>query len=575
MKKKTFHISSVTNNSRFLVASMAVSSALILSRPILPAIAYAVDANKYSWMKQEIGYTGGETVNKAAISSSGSHQIVSSVESSILDEQYPLYISTNYGTNWQNVAETADPGVSNFWASVDISNDGQTMVAVSLYASELEGGEEVPGKVLMSKNAGASWTNITPLSMQGSENNVVVSGDGSTIAVLDRGGIYISDTEVIDWETPIIDPDNGLDNAYLELWSISISDNGDKLLVNDWGSGAQFEDFYLSDDGGVNWSGLDVPDVEDLFYATSTVSADGSSIAVAGMTFEGGENDHVFTYSTDGAEWTDVTPENEAASIWSSIDMSDDGETLAVLGVDFFGGEDYAMYSSQDAGAQWSKEQADENVENEKGSIFDFFLGNDFDLSSDGSRAIVARTGGIYTGVIKNTPANLTDAEGGKPITITTPSGTTITCSSALKESAQVAQDGAYDYPLGLVNFCFDTNAQENQVSLTFVTDLKPNEAVARKYNPTTQTYFDIPGAVISETTLEGQHALMVSYTITDNGQLDLDPTSGKIIDPVGLATLSNQLANTGDNANLLAVIAFITTIGSAVVLQRRRYSRN
>jgi photosystem II stability/assembly factor-like uncharacterized protein len=579
MKKKTFHISSVTNNSRFLVASMAVSSALILSRPVLPAIAYAVEANKYSWTKQEIGYTGGETLNSAAISASGSHQIVSSVESAFSppNEQHPLYVSTNYGTSWQNVAQTADPAVSNMWSSVDISNDGQVMVAVSRAGFELDGGEEIPAKVVLSHNAGASWTNITPDGLQGGENKVVVSGDGSTVAVTGGFNLYISDDEGASWETPVIDADNGLNDNYLEIWSVSMSDDADKLLVSNMGSGAEFEDFYLSEDGGANWAGIDTLPETNLVYPTIAVSADGNTIAVAGITFEGGENDYVFTSTTDGAIWTDVTPEDDAFNLWSSIDMSDDGKTFALLGVEYLGGEHYSMYSSQDAGAHWTKEQADENTDNEIGSLYtDFILGDiSFDLSSDGSRAIVARSGGVYTGVIKSTSASLTDAEGGKPITITTPSGTTITCSSALKESAQVAQDGAYDYPLGLVNFCFDTNAQENQVSLTFVTDLKPNEAVARKYNPTTQTYFDIPGAVITETTLEGQHALMVTYTITDNGQLDLDPTSGKIIDPVGLATLSNQLANTGDNANLLAVIAFITTIGSAVVLQRRRYSRN
>lgn len=569
----------MTNNSRFLVASMAVSSALILSRPVLPAIAYAVEANKYSWTKQEIGYTGGETLNSAAISASGSHQIVSSVESAFSppNEQHPLYVSTNYGTSWQNVAQAADPAVSNIWSSVDISNDGQTMVAVSRAGFELDGGEEIPPKVVLSHNAGASWTSITPNGLQGGENEVVVSGDGSTVAVTASGVLYTSDDEGLNWENPVIDADNGLNNSYLQIWSVSMSDDGDKLLVGNMGSGAEFEDLYLSEDGGASWAGIDTLPETNLVYPTVAVSADGNTIAVAGIDFEGGENDYVFTSTTDGAIWTDVTPEDDAFNLWSSIDMSDDGKTFALLGVEYLGGEHYSMYSSQDAGAHWTKEQADENTDNEIGSLYtDFILGDiSFDLSSDGSRAIVARSGGVYTGVIKSTSASLTDAEGGKPITITTPSGTTITCSSALKESAQVAQDGAYDYPLGLVNFCFDTNAQENQVSLTFVTDLKPNEAVARKYNPTTQTYFDIPGAVISETTLEGQHALMVSYTITDNGQLDLDPTSGKIIDPVGLATLSNQLASTGDNANLLAVIAFITTIGSAVVLQRRRYSRN
>lgn len=577
MKKKSFHISDVTNNSRFLVASMAVSSALILSRPVLPAIAYAVEANKYNWTKQEIGYTGGETLNSAAISASGSHQIVSSVESAFSppNEQHPLYVSTNYGTSWQNVAQAADPAVSNIWSSVDISNDGQTMVAVSRAGFELDGGEEIPAKVVLSRNAGASWTNITPDGLQGGENKVVVSGDGSTVAVTGGFNLYISDDEGASWETPVIDADNGLNDNYLEIWSVSMSDDADKLLVSNMGSGAEFEDFYLSEDGGANWAGIDTLPETNLLYPTIAVSADGNTIAVAGITFEGGENDYVFTSNTDGATWTDVTPEDDAFNLWSSIDMSDDGKTFALLGVEYLGGEHYSMYSSQDAGAHWTKEQADENIDNEIGSVyFDFLLGDiGFDLSGDGSRAIVARSGGVYTGVIKNASASLTDAEGGKPIAITTPNGTTITCSSALKESAQIAQDSAYDYPLGLVNFCFDTNAQENQVSLTFVTDLKPNQVVARKYNPITQTYFDIPGAVISKTTLEGQHALMVSYTITDNGQLDLDPTSGKIIDPVGIATLSAQLAETGDNANLLAVIAFITTIGSAVVLQRRRYT--
>ncbi len=571
MKKKPFHISDVTNNSRFLVASMAVSSALILSRPILPAIAYAVDANKYTWTKQELNLIGGESFNYVALSATGKYQITSSMHPSA-NQQTKLSVSHDFGASWQSVAEGVAPTVYDQWSSVDVSNDGQTMVAISRggFDTEAEEGEQsVPGKIIISHDAGTNWSDITPESLQGGENKVLVSDDGSTIVATGGVQLFISDDGGTNWETPeIVQIDDEFDD--FRVWSVSMSDDGDKLLISNIGSGSEFARFYLSEDGGGNWSGIDTPGEEPLFYGQTALSADGSKMIVAGSNFEGGENDYVYTSSDDGETWTDITPDDVDWNIWSSVDMSDSGDKIAMLGYRY-GGENTTMYTSADAGNSWALESTDDS---NNGSIYDYLFSS-VDLNSSGTRAIVGRTGGIYTGVLKNTPASLAGAEGGKQISITTPDGTVITCSTALKESAQTTQDGTYDYPLGLVHFCFDTDTQENQVSLTFVTDLKPNQVVARKYNSTTQTYFDIPSAVISETTLEGQHALMVSYTITDNGQLDLDPTSGKIIDPVGLATLSAQLAETGDNANLLAVIAFITTIGSAVVLGRRRYSQN
>ncbi len=242
----------------------------------------------------------------------------------------------------------------------------------------------------------------------------------------------------------------------------------------------------------------------------------------------------------------------------------------ALLGVAYepaTGGEDVSMYVSDNSGAKWKSENVDAG---NKGSLYDFYGHSNVDLNSDGSRAIVARVGGVYTG-IERPSVNLTDAEGGKTITITTPDGTTITCSSAVKESAQAEQDSSYSYPLGLVNFCFDTESEDNEVSLTFVTDLKPNEVKARKYNSTNQTYFDIPNATITQTTYQNQPALALTYTITDNGQLDLDPVTGSVKDPVGLAVVG-ELANTGQSqAALVLLVALLTAPTLALIIQRRR----
>ena len=142
--------------------------------------------------------------------------------------------------------------------------------------------------------------------------------------------------------------------------------------------------------------------------------------------------------------------------------------------------------------------------------------------------------------------ATLTNPETGKTILLTTPGTTSITCASTIKESGLTKQDAAYDYPLGLVNFCFTTEQIKNQVRLTFETDLKPNQVTARKYNTVMNTYTNIPEATITETTIDGKHALQVEYSIDDNSLLDLDPDNGEIADPMGLGVNIVGAPNTG-----------------------------
>ncbi len=171
--------------------------------------------------------------------------------------------------------------------------------------------------------------------------------------------------------------------------------------------------------------------------------------------------------------------------------------------------------------------------------------------------------------------ATLQNPETGASISLTTPIGTQLTCSTTLKESAATTQDASYSYPLGLVDFCFDTETTNNQVTLTFITDLTPAQVTARKYNPITASYTDVPGATITETTLNNQHALQLTYTIVDNGPLDLDPLTGQIKDPVGLAVVAGQsgggLAATGESVAYGLMLA-LTAIGLGMVILRRYF---
>ncbi|MCZ2443163.1 MAG: hypothetical protein LC101_05245, partial [Flavobacteriales bacterium] len=118
-------------------------------------------------------------------------------------------------------------------------------------------------------------------------------------------------------------------------------------------------------------------------------------------------------------------------------------------------------------------------------------------------------------------------------------------------------------YPLGLVNFTFNTTQTDNLVTLTFITDLKPNQVKPRKYNPDTKAYTDITNYTLTETTINGQHALVLTYTITDNGDLDTNKTTGVISDPVGLAMTNSsydQLA-TGKMLSLIAATGIVMVI--------------
>lgn len=180
---------------------------------------------------------------------------------------------------------------------------------------------------------------------------------------------------------------------------------------------------------------------------------------------------------------------------------------------------------------------------------------------------------------VSNTFTNQPISGASANITLDTPWYTAITCANAVTEASLTTQDSGKAYPLGLVNFCLTVPSGSSiPVSLTFVTDLTTSQVTARKYNSNTHTYSDIAGATITDTTVSGQHALKLSYTVTDGGSLDMDGTAnGAIVDPVGLAiadtsSATSALASTGDNTQLIFVAAgvFLATGISIGLISRK-----
>lgn len=527
------------NQRTFLLANLTLVAILAATQPSMLAKVHAA-ANTYEWTKQvDLDLLGGYYTS-AASSADGRHLLIGSTQGGEGSaEASPLYRSSDYGATWQNVTENADPNIRNYWTSVDVSNDGSIMVAASDRTSDsadVTGNN--PGKIFVSQDGGDNWENISPDTTE-DWVSIAVSGDSSRIVAVaadDQDNVYISDDIGDTWQTSPINED---------LWhweSISISDDGDKILVGGENNSTAAALVEISEDGGDTWDSVSPNTSATSDILRTSMSANGDKIVVTNKGWNSGNIDNVYVSSNNGASWDDITPNDAENNVWSGVALSGDSSKLAVVD------DNNNMYVSNDVGENWTEEDPGQ-------AGGDSNTWRSVDFSDDGLLAIAVSSENAYV-TQRITPTSQTvtldDAEGGKTITITTPEGTIISCHSAVKESALTVKDGAYSYPLGLVDFCFSGAEASNQVSILFVTNLKPNEVTVRKYNPSNQSYATITDANVSQTTYEGNAALLVTYNIVDNGPLDTDPDTGEVADPVGLGIKELSSPNTGKQKHWL-----------------------
>jgi uncharacterized repeat protein (TIGR01451 family) len=139
--------------------------------------------------------------------------------------------------------------------------------------------------------------------------------------------------------------------------------------------------------------------------------------------------------------------------------------------------------------------------------------------------------------------------------------------------------DSSYNYPAGMMNFSITCDAPGDTatVSQYYFGDYDAAQFVARKYNPGTNSYTTIPGAVITNVTVGGQNALKITYDIADGGPLDADGSAnGTIVDPAGPAikdpdpAAAGTLSDTGVNVLLAASLAGALMLAAVRVYRRQ-----
>lgn len=145
---------------------------------------------------------------------------------------------------------------------------------------------------------------------------------------------------------------------------------------------------------------------------------------------------------------------------------------------------------------------------------------------------------------LQHNVASFTSPVNSKKVVVQLSDTCDITQASAMAEST-TSGDAGYTYAGGLVSFDADCTSSGTEVVL-YQYGVSADDIVVRKFNPGEGRYFTIDSATISAVTINGQPAVKAVYTIQDNGDLDLNKTTGKISDPVGLGVLAVGVPNTG-----------------------------
>lgn len=122
-----------------------------------------------------------------------------------------------------------------------------------------------------------------------------------------------------------------------------------------------------------------------------------------------------------------------------------------------------------------------------------------------------------------------------------------LTIDDMTSEGELEVQDPDFIYINALWEWEADCESETTTVKLYYY-DVPVEKLVARKYSTITNKYFTLDNAVITEETINGHTVAVVTYEVTDNGDLDMNPDDGAIADPAGVGVLASSVGapNTG-----------------------------
>lgn len=160
----------------------------------------------------------------------------------------------------------------------------------------------------------------------------------------------------------------------------------------------------------------------------------------------------------------------------------------------------------------------------------------------------------------------------GKTVVIDVGESCQITTDDLIAESNLEVQDPDYEYTNGLFDFAGDCGDPGFSTTIKlFYYNVEPENLVLRKHNTNNNTFFDIEGASINGTTINGQPVTVASFQMIDGGLLDMDgQVNGEFEDPAGLAYRpTNGLATTGSSLAIVIGLSALLITGSLLLFNR------
>lgn len=177
-----------------------------------------------------------------------------------------LYLSTNGGTTFNNIASNTSPGGSGYWGSYSMSPDGTKIVACGWNN----------GKIVYTDNGGTSWTIIDNNSGGAQFGQIVVSNTGKCVVTIISGSqpnpVYI-------WNGTTWTGITG-DMIMDDRTRICAASNDLSVILVSQCKTTNDGYLYLSTDGGITFKQLTA--FGSSFYQAVGVSGDGKYLYCAG-----------------------------------------------------------------------------------------------------------------------------------------------------------------------------------------------------------------------------------------------------------------------------------------------------
>jgi hypothetical protein len=225
----------------------------------------------------------------------------------------PLYISTNSGTTWMPTI------VSNeFWNSVASSADGTKLLAAAPDNAPYNSGN-YPGGIYLSTNAGCTWISNSLSSLDLYWGGVASSADGNTLVVVapfasdifSPGAVFSSTDAGTTWVS------NNLNN----ITSVAVSADGTKMVA----VGFQV---WLSTNSGVTWmSDTSAPAIGEWNSISQYIasSADGNKLMLCVLPSYNPAQGQIYISTNFGDAWNLTSA---PGNYWNFVASSADGNTL-------------------------------------------------------------------------------------------------------------------------------------------------------------------------------------------------------------------------------------------------------